>query len=136
MPIIVIDLMLWGIEESSSLYVRYWNENIQYLPRAIRGRINVMVRGMSVIKNMEVAHRNLETPEKRDTLCASIDAVHELLNEIEKFRYPHLSVAKANMKIREKGAQGSGGYDTLILEYLLAQTHAAKERLRKLKEKI
>ena len=133
MPITVIDLMLWGIEESSTLYVRYWNENIQYLPKAMRSRIGTIMRSPSIIKTIEDTCRHLESNENLSAAKATIDAVHGLLTEIEKFRYPHLSVAKANMGIRVKGSVGSGGYDILILEYLIAQTKAAKQRLERLK---
>ncbi len=133
MPITVIDLMLWGIEESSALYVRYWNENIQYLPKAMRSRIGTIMRGHSIVKTIEDACRCAESNKSLSMAKATIDAVHNLLTEIEKFRYPHLTVAKANMGIRVKGSVGSGGYDILILEYLIGQTKVAKQRLEYLK---
>lgn len=133
MPITVIDLMLWGIEESSTLYVRYWNENIQYLPKAMRSRIGTIMRGPSIVKTIEGACRRTESNEILSATKVTIDAVQGLLTEIERFRYPHLSVAKANMGMRVKGAVGSGGYDILILEYLIEQTKAAKQRLERLK---
>lgn len=136
MPVTMMDLMLWGVEETSNEYVRYLNENVQYLPRAMRSKIGLVMRNPSIVKSIETVCGENASSKIPQAAIPSIDAVCSLLTEMEKFRYPHLAVAQANMKIRTKGAVGSGGYDTAILEYLIARTGSAKGRLATLKSRL
>ncbi|MFY9493532.1 MAG: monodechloroaminopyrrolnitrin synthase PrnB family protein [Minisyncoccia bacterium] len=138
MPIILIDLALWSGEDNNSQYVRYWNENIGYLPAKLRIRAQKIVRSGSLLQKLK---RWSDSPESsRQTnkpfVMASLDAVEELIVALQKFRYPHLKIAEANMAVRPKGAVGSGGYNTDILKLLIANSEFARKTIQELRKNL
>lgn len=136
MPICLMDLIIWGINCDDIGYIRYWNEGVEYLPAAIRSKLPGILSKPSVLLTLQSLDLSKFDKPKVELVRASIGGVVEILAQLEKFRQPHLRVAKDNMKIRQSGSVGSGGYDTEILEYLLRKTKQAHTELLKLKEDI
>lgn len=133
MPISMVDLLVWGVGETDRTCLSYWNENLQYLPTSYRSKIESISRGRSIIHGVVQRMSQGLTEQQRVNAQASIDGLMGVVDQVIRFRAPHLGIAKANMKIRQKGALGSGGYNTSILQHLIAKTQAAKSRLGKLK---
>lgn len=133
MPVTMVDLMLWGVGETDRIVLSYWNENFQYLPASYRSRIEVISRSMSIVQGIVRKVGVGIKPSMASTAVESIDAVLELLNQVIRFRAPHLGIARANMRIRPEGAVGSGGYDTSILQYLILKTRTAEKILTEAK---
>jgi len=129
MPVTMIDLLLWGVGETDKFCLSYWNENFKYLPASYRSKIEIITRGSSIVPS--VVHRISKgvKPVMVSNAVASVEALLELFDQIMFFRAPHLGVAKANMKIRQQGALGSGGYDSYILQYLITRTKNSKKLL-------
>jgi len=124
MPICLMDLILWGVDCNEISYVRYWNESTQYLPKAYRNRIGkIMVRPSIALQVSRCS--SLENPIAQN----SIKGLVSILLGMEKFRQPHLKIAKENMAIRPTNSVGSGGYDLEILEYLLLKTKTERLKL-------
>lgn len=136
MPISMVDLLLWGIGETDKTCLSYWNENFQYLPTSYRSKIESMSRGKSIIQVVTNKISKGIKNQLKANASASIDGLLSIVDLIIRFRAPHLGIAKANMKIRQKDALGSGGYDTLILRHLIIKTSVAKNALNNLKSKL
>ncbi len=129
MPISMIDLLLWGVGETDKTCLSYWNENFQYLPTSYRSKIESISRGKSIVQIVtSKVSQGIKNQLKTNALV-SIDGLLGVFDQIIRFRAPHLGIAKANMKIRQKDAVGSGGYDTSILHHLIAKTSVAKNAL-------
>ncbi len=129
MPITMVDLLLWGVGESDRTCLSYWNENFQYLPASYRSRIEIISRTKSIVQSVTERVNLGIRPEMTQGALESITALLDLLNQIIRFRAPHLGIAKANMKIRPSGAVGSGGYNTSILQHLITKTRQAETLL-------
>ncbi len=124
MPVILLDLAVWGAGHRSEALHTYWVDNMRYLPPALRDRGECLAKTAPLYKRCLAG----EVSEP------GVMAVLALLNSILAFRYPHLSVAKANFAIRSEEARGSGGYDTSILELLVTETMKARNDLHALAE--
>ena len=133
MPICIIDFLLWGIENNDDVYIRYFKESVAYLPNAIRMKLFGMYKKSSLFKKTTSYYNggNYLNNAFNDSVLATI----EMMSAIEKFRAPHLAIAKDNMKLRPAQSVGSGGYDTAILEYLLNQTKECRKELEKMKKR-
>jgi monodechloroaminopyrrolnitrin synthase len=129
MPVTMIDLLLWGVEDPDRTYVGYRNENLRYLPRAFRSKVEVIMGRSSILESIRAQTSRLIPPSAIPAVICSIDSLQELADQLIRFRGPHLSVAKANMKIRAQGSVGSGGYDVMILQYLINKTKYFKSQL-------
>ena len=136
MPVSMVDLLLWGVGETDRICLGYWNENLQYLPTSYRSKIESISRGRPIIQGISQRVSRGIKEQQRANVLVSIDGLISVIDQIIRFRAPHLGIAKANMKIRQKGALGSGGYDTSILQHLIAKTQAAKSSLGKLKSEL
>lgn len=129
MPVTMIDLLLWGIEESNRLYISYRNENLQYLPQSYRRKTEAMLQGKSLLRSIQDEIGAGVLDGSRDRARESIRSVLSFTEQMVKFRTLHLRVAKANMAIRPAGSKGSGGYDMMLLRYLLRKTNEARKTL-------
>ncbi len=133
MPVTMVDLLLWGIGETDRTCLMYWNENFQYLPNSYRSKIETVSRGASIVPLVTSQVSKGIGSSLKSNAIASIEALINLVDQIIRFRAPHLGIAKANMKIRSNGSVGSGGYDTSILQLLIQKSQMAKEALNKAK---
>lgn len=126
MPVTVVDLILWGVEDSDRVYVGYRSENLRYLPRFYQAEVESIFQFPSIQQavSLEMGH---DMPKNaKENVRASLAALKEFADQIIRFRAPHLGVAKANMKIRSAGSVGSGGYDIFILQHLIDRTKKFK----------
>ena len=133
MPIVLIDLALWGGEDNNPQYIRYWKENVEYLPAVLRLRAQKISSSGSLLQKIKKEFQNRRVVCK-ESVRASLDAAEKLVVALLKFRYPHLKVAEDNMAIRPQGALGSGGYDTTILRLLIASSESARQTIQELKK--
>ena len=60
---------------------------------------------------------------------ATLASLRELLQQIYRFRVPHLRLAEASFASRPAGATGSGGYDTEMLQTLANFTRSSLDEL-------
>lgn len=123
MPVLVVDLLCHSSDypDVNQTYTAYLDDNSRYLPIEYR-RIIDKIKGT----------KSLVTKVTEDGLNngGSLASVASLMTEINKFRYPHLKVARDNMAIRPDGAKGSGTYTAEILGTLLNMSVDAKNRLK------
>lgn len=136
MPVTMIDLLLWGIEDIDRTYLSYRNENLRYLPRSYRSKVESIVSLPSIIKSVTASACRGLPPTVQQTASDSLKSLQELTDQLIRFRAPHLAVAKANMRIRSADAVGSGGYDASILQYLITRTKDFKTGLLLLEQQI
>lgn len=136
MPVTMIDLLLWGIEDLDRTYVGYRNENLRYLPRSYRSKVEVIMGLPSILESFRTQTGRSIPSSSIPVVISSIESLQELADQLIRFRGPHLSVAKANMKIRAQGSVGSGGYDVMILQYLINKTKYFKSQLDLVKQTI
>lgn len=136
MPVTMIDLLLWGIEDVDRTYVGYRNENLRYLPRSYRSKVGMIMGQSSILERVRTQTSRPIPSSAIPVVTSSIESLQELADQLIRFRGPHLSVAKANMKIREQGSVGSGGYDVMILQYLINKTKYFKSQLNLVRQVI
>ena len=136
MPVTVIDLILWGIEDSDRVYVGYRSENLRYLPRFYQTQVESIFQSPSIQQTVRVELSGDVPINVKEKMQTSLNALKELADQIIRFRAPHFGVAKANMKIRSAGSVGSGGYDIFILQHLIDRTKKFKASLTELEKKI
>jgi len=136
MPVTMIDLLLWGVEEADRTYVGYRNENLRYLPRSYRSKVEIIMSRPSILKSVQTQINHGIPPLARTATLSSILSLQSLADQLIRFRGPHLSVAKANMRIRSEGSVGSGGYDVSILQYLINRTKNFKTSLAGLEKQL
>ena len=122
MPVTMVDMILWGIEEFDPVYVTYRNENVRYLPRLYREKVNLILSSESMQERVSMLGEQRLTQADLKMVVGSLRSLQNLAYQMIRFRAPHLGVAKANMKIRPSGSVGSGGYDVAILRYLVDRT--------------
>lgn len=122
MPLLLVDMEIWGSDVDDPKYLAYLSDNTQYLPRELRDPVLSLLGQDSLITKMEFGDYSSESARE----------VFRLVNGLLRFRNPHFKTAVENMKIRPEGAKGSGGYDTEVLEMLVEYTHRARERVEKL----
>lgn len=120
-----IDEIVWGVSRRDPVLARYYAENAAYQPVAVREREAVIADRPTLLECATKALRGIHDGN-RVALTKSLEALGILLGHLEQFRVVHLNIARANMAIRPRGAVGSGGYDTTLLELLLANTTAAR----------
>lgn len=124
MQLVAIDRMLWGCEDRTLEYERFFQENSMYLTpvqRAALARYEEINGNQSIVGWL---YKN------RGSFPAAHDAALNLLNDVRKFRYPHRRVAQDNFKIRPNDAVGSGTYKPDILDVLIEKTEASIAMLR------
>ncbi|MEK7565170.1 MAG: monodechloroaminopyrrolnitrin synthase PrnB family protein [Patescibacteria group bacterium] len=136
MPVILIDLALWGGRDNNPQYIRYWNENVSYLPLSLRVRTQKIVRSEPLIDKVAKELENVKSfgVSQRENVELALGSIDKLIVMLQKFRYPHLRIAEENMAIRQKGAVGSGGYDTEVLKLLIASSESARKKVQKLQQ--
>jgi len=126
MPVTVVDLILWGIDDSDRVYVGYRSENLRYLPRFYQAKVESIFQSSSIQQSVSVELSGGIPINAKDNVKSSLAALKEFADQIIRFRAPHFGVAKANMKIRSEGSVGSGGYDIFILQHLIDRTKKFK----------
>lgn len=136
MPVTMIDLILWGVEDTDRTYIAYRNENLQYLPRAYRSKIEVIMSKPSIVRSVFAQVNAGFSFSVANVAQDSIRSLQDIADALLSFRAPHLAVAKANLRIRATGAVGSGGYDAEILQYLIRKTKELKTSLTDLELKL
>ena len=138
MPIILVDLALWGGRDNNPQYIRYWNENISYLPPSLRVRAQKIVRSNPLILKVakELENLKLLKVSQKENIALALGSIDRLIVMLQKFRYPHLKIAEENMAIRQKGSVGSGGYDTEVLKLLIASSESARKTVQKLQQNL
>lgn len=134
MPVTMVDLILWGVEDTDRTYVGYRNENLRYLPRSYRSKVEVITSSPSILSQITEQVASGLHLSGQERALESITSLRQFADQIIKFRAPHLAIAKANMRIRSTDAVGSGGYDVRILEYLISRTKAFKAKLSELEK--
>ena len=121
MPVLLVDRILWGVDQKDETYQRYYAENLKYLPKAYKN-IDQAIGSESVVTRL--------LRESEGVVSSSVkESTSSLLNSLLMFRYPHLKTAKENFKKREDSSKGSGGYTTTILEKLINLTSKSKKRI-------
>lgn len=128
MPICLIDLLLWGVGRNQTLYTEYQAETIKYLPVFWKVKFSQLSTRDSIVDTLE-KRVGVINDENGINFNNSVNSIIMVLTQMERFRRPHLKIAKDNMAIRPQGSVGSGGYDVTVLEYLLDETTLARERL-------
>jgi hypothetical protein len=135
MPVTVVDLILWGVEESDRVYVGYRSENLRYLPRFYQAEVENIFQRPSIQQAVYTELNGNPSLNNNNNVRASLTALKELTDQIIRFRAPHFGVAKANMKIRPVGSVGSGGYDLFVLQHLISKTKKFKSIVAALEQK-
>jgi len=118
MPLVLIDLALWGSDIQERNYLLYLQDNLRYLPPELR-QLALDINGQSLVTRVENGQLSTEFAKE----------LYSLTNLLLRFRNPHYKTAVENMQVRPEGAKGSGGYDTQVLDLLMAKTYESKERL-------
>ena len=128
MPIVLIDQLLWGSSVDEEMYKHYFNENMQYLPVFLRKKADMFSQIKPIVDRINEDLKNLSVYNTAALAIVqqSLTSILSLLLFIEKFRIPHMKIAEENIRIRPKGSVGSGGYDTVILKFLLDHTTESK----------
>lgn len=126
MPVILIDICLWGSQCNEAKYKRYVDENLQYSPRYLRD----LREEIGCLTNLPSRLEKFLNTTPDETENRSLEALHDLLTRLVQFRHIHLSVAKANFNLRSQHEVGSGGYTTDILEYLLNQVSELRNTVK------
>lgn len=120
MPLLLIDWILWGKDETMPEYQWYFSDNMRYLPAQYRSfRKQISSNRLSLVSRTLSAHRRREDPQAS---LAALRAIKYLLQVVQKFRYPHLRLARENFRLRELTAVGSGGYEIGMLKVLIDLT--------------
>lgn len=136
MPVTMIDLLLWGVEDTDRTYVGYRNENLRYLPRSYRSKVESIMSLPSILTSVTTQVQRGVTKGLRKTAIVNLRSLQDLADQMIRFRAPHLGVAKANMSIRSNGSVGSGGYDLSILQYLIKRTKEFKAQIANLEQQL
>nr|VFK20218.1 MAG: protein of unknown function (DUF1864) [Candidatus Kentron sp. LFY] len=125
MPLLLIDWALWGCDCTDDAYREYFRHNMEYSPAIIRD----CSKWKGLVKSyVSVLERAARQGPLSSAARANATALLKVLNELVKFRYPHIKVAEENFRIRGGKIGGSGGYDMGIL-YRLAE-HTQNNRIR------
>lgn len=116
---VAFDYILWGADESDPTYLRYFNENYDYLTPSQKSATKQILDKYD--QNTLLQHIALNNDKEAAT------AAMGALKKMKKFRYPHRKLAQDNFKVRKPGQVGSGSYTTDILDVLLRKTEQAIE---------
>lgn len=122
MPVLLVDRVLWGTDETNPEYQSYYVDNQAYLPTEYK--IDSYINRESVVSKFV-----REANESDHETFTSREALKNLFTSLLSFRYPHLQTAKENFALRKDGAKGSGGYQPIILETLVNLTRQARDRI-------
>lgn len=137
MPMILVDLVLWGSREKDIRYRRFWKENLDYLPVSLQRRAHKILRFHPLVETaLQMSSELSISSSERAIAIRSLVELEEILVAIEKFRNQHLRVAKSNMAIRPPGSLGSGGYNAEILELLISRLRDARRRVGQTKSSL
>lgn len=129
MPVIIIDKLLWGLDQYSPALELYFKENLTYHPALYRKYWEELSQTHSDSLITKVEHMVIENPASAQKAAA---ALMKFVNTLIRFRVPHLKVANDNFRLRDEDGLGSGGYQPTILETLLEKTKDARTRLQAL----
>lgn len=128
MPVLLFDQLIWGSDSGDATYTAYKLDNISYSPASVRNFFHSLDGSKSLVTLMLDARENSgATPQD-----SNAKALLNLLNSIVRFRTPHRKVANDNFALRSEAAIGSGGYPPKILDVLIEQTMAAREKVANL----
>ena len=117
----VVDRLVFAAELTGrNDYEEYFALTSPYLPQELR-RIAERLRDYPSL--LELA-RNGRLGDH-----ASLVSLRELVQQLYKFRVPHLRLAQASFASRPSGSTGSGGYDTEMLETLATFTRSSIDEL-------
>lgn len=120
MPVLLLDAAIWGSDVNDANYLNYLRDNSIYLPKEAKAQLIKMIGQESIVSIIE---------RTENTVAA--EKMLYIANNLLRFRMPHIKTAQENMKVRERKAKGSGGYDTDVLETLIEHTRETKHRLSK-----
>src|SRR5262249_38221878 len=129
MPILIVDLILWGLGCHEQEYNGYVDDNLQYSPFLLRERVKTFGGKLSIIESVNEAVRRGVREENKRYALASIRALIGFTDTLLRYRGPHFNVAKKNFDLRPKGSVGSGGYGLEKPWSLLLKTEDAKRNL-------
>lgn len=117
MPVILIDMLLWGKSSSNHYYQDYFSENISYSPIYYRELPKRIASLPCMQEKIEIFKQYAPNTAEKE----SLEILTGLLTNIVRFRHVHLAVARSNFALRESSDVGSGGYAVSILEHLLEE---------------
>jgi len=130
MPILILDLLIGVVDVSNPDYLYYLEDNLQYCPPIYRSLAShIRQNGNTLLQKALREFTELSDQTEREQGRKSLESLRDLLNELIKFRKPHLRVAKDNFALRGSSDVGSGGYKPDILEVLVNDTEKAKSIL-------
>lgn len=125
MPVLLVDRVLWGVDQPNEKYQDYYQDAIQYLPKVYRD-VAESINSESIVTKVLKSQPNIGSESIRQSLTS-------VLTSLLMFRHPHLKTARENFEKRPDGSVGSGGYTPDILEKLIELTTQSKMRVEALK---
>jgi len=129
-PLFVVDLLLWGSElNKSSLYAKFIQESIPYLPKHLQDLCFSIIGSPSLVK---IAATSLnKNSDKQRVQVASTESIRLILKTLIKFRKPHYQLAKKTLSAKNRGAYktGSAGYTNELTSEALKLTLDADDKL-------
>ena len=125
MPLIIIDLLLWGSDVSSDLYRWFLDNNLKYCPQQLAWIWKEKLFEPSAITKLE----NMKNNQSDQIIRQQAKLIEKILNKILWFRMPHLKIAEANFNLRWKDEVWSWWYRPDILYHLITLTKQSKSRL-------
>lgn len=125
--LVAIDFMLWGCEDTDPDYLKFFEENLQYLTPTQQRSLEQYLRtnGNQGIVSLVADSASYDNSTRQSAV--------DLLRKVKKFRYPHRKVAQDNFRLRPDDAVGSGSYKPDILDVLISKTQLAIERVEESK---
>lgn len=129
MPLMLVDEILWGSSYTDHTWFSYQTDLFKYFPQPYKNLFESITREPSIVDLLvAVETRKLSLDSLRVAKAIAAE-VSQLLMTLVRFRAPHYKTAHENMKLRDEGSKGSGGYDTEILKFMIAKTTDARDRL-------
>lgn len=133
MPILLVDWLLWGVNNQEVTYQDYFQDNLRYLPPELRQIVTSYPHQDSLIARLTKAAIGLpRTSANVKGFARALSLIEELLVQILQFRFPHLRLAQDSMEQRQGAPVGSGGYTLTMLKELLEHTATVRKTLSQL----
>lgn len=121
MPVLLVDRILWGVDQKDEVYQNYYKDAIRYLPMAYR-EVAQSIESESLVTKVLTSQSTVSSESIKQSLTS-------ILTSLLMFRHPHLKTAKDNFAKRAEGSKGSGGYTPDILEKLIELTAESKMKV-------
>lgn len=128
LPVFVFDHILWSSDSHDSVFTRFKEHNIPYCTPVFRTLYHHFTGKPSLVRMACQTLRSVRTPSLHQ--LQSVQAIHDLLDVLVRFRTPHKSLANRAFAHRDGTAVGSGGYRPTILEHILDLTLEVKYELK------